>query len=57
MTLECLDCGGSRFVGFADAIAKLVKKLFAITGDGCAGLVFIAGPQAYTSASQTLPGK
>ena len=57
MTLECLDCGGSRFVGLADAIAELVKKSFAITGDGCASLVFIAGPQAYASASQARPVK
>ena len=57
MTLECLDCGGPRLGGLADAIAELVKKLFAIAGNGCAGLAFIAGPKADASAGEARPVK
>ena len=57
MTLECLNCGVSRLVRLAYAIAELVKEQFAIAGVRCVGLVLIAGPQAYTNASQALPVK
>ena len=51
MTLECFDCGGSHLGRLTNAIAELVKKPFAIAGNGCAGLACIVGPQAYASAS------
>ena len=57
MTLECLDCGSSRLSRLADAITELDKKMFAIAGNGCAGVAFIVGPQAYASTSQPRPVK
>jgi len=57
VTLECLDRGGSRLGGLANAIAELVEQLFAVAGDGIAGLAFVARPQADAGAGETRPVK